>query len=404
MSNILIIGASNKNAYKDLNHLISLQDLGHNIFVLQSEMSKGWSDGMSLVIADLLNLENTISKISAYSKENNISFDAIFTFKERFVLAASVLAQAFNCVHTPIKSISNSSVNKLQQRKLYNTIKNPNMGYIDYDIIFDLNALPIINKDKVIKPIMGTGSAGVQKISKGDVVDLKFIGGSLKNKYETNDKIFMLEDYIDGKVYSIDGIVQNQQVHFAGINEYIYGKPPYFIQTGNIIPADLKAGKQNFCFESVEEIIRHLEFNDCPFHAEIALKDNKAYLIEIACRMPGGQIPRGYELAYGFNFSEQVANLYLGKEVSFKKSSNWQVIQKGIHLYENVEILDVNIPDKTTGEIDFAQVSKAGDINSYPLNNKPIYYYAVREENLELAKKKCAAIEKSVKIKTGRQL
>lgn len=116
--------------------------------------------------------------------------------------------------------------------------------------------------------------------------------------------------------------------------------------------------------------------------------------------MPGGKIPRGYELAYGFSFVEQVTNLYLGLPVNFKHKTNFQIIQKGKHIFKDCIIESISLPEGTDTIQDFALVAHKGETNQYPSNNKPVYFYTVQANDLKSAWIKCKGIEKSINIKT----
>ena len=137
-----------------------------------------------------------------------------------------------------------------------------------------------------------------------------------------------------------------------------------------------------------------------PFHAEVIMQDDKLYLIEIACRMPGGTIPRGYNLAYGFNFIEQVVNLYLGQPVKFDRTRNRQIIQKGKHLFHDCDILSVDIPKQAFDMCDFALITRAGEHNNYPAQNKPVYFYTILADNFQDALLQSQEFEKKIQIKT----
>jgi len=86
--------------------------------------------------------------------------------------------------------------------------------------------------------------------------------------------------------------------------------------------------------------------------------------------------------------------------VNFDRKTNFQVIQKGVHLFKNCKILSVNIPAAAKKEIDFGLITNPGEDNTYPIQNKPVYYYSVRENDLETAERRCAEIEDSITIET----
>lgn len=407
MKRILIVGIGDNKNFKEEYILKSLSKLPYEVFILKPITASYWFSNFvtkkNIIIANFNNITECVSKVSLFCEFHNISFDAIFAFKEHMVVHASIIAQAFNCIHTSINNIFHASNNKLMFRKHYNTIMDKNIIKSDCSIVTTSKSINNINFPIVIKPIFGSSSCGVQLIQNKKQINeaLKISRQSILDKFsDATDRNFITETYIDGPAFSVDGIIQNKNIIFAGINEYIYGPKPYFIQTGNIIPANISKNKIDLCLKSVSKIIKYFGYNNTPFHAEIILTPNGVYLIEIACRMPGGKIPRGYELAYGFNFVEQVVNLYLGKPVEFKKQYERQVIQKGKHIFKKCELLKVDIPKRLFKEQDFEQISFANEKNSYPSKNKPIYFYTVVSNNIDTAIKKCNSIENAVHIYT----
>lgn len=407
MKRILIIGVGSHDNFKDRYILSELLKLPHDIFIAKSASDNYWFKEYihptNVLCVDFSDMTNCIAQISYWCEQNNMCFDAIFTFKEHMVVHASIIAQAFGCIHTKLDNIFKASNSKLLFRKHYNNIDSQDIIKSEIILLDNFEKLPTPKSAMVIKPLFGSSSCGVRQVLPGD--DIAGIAAdsqvAVSNKFNTaHNRGFLLENYIPGPAFSIDGIIQNNIIHFAGINEYMYGPLPYFVQTGNIIPASISMAKKNFCKNALRQIIRHFGFNNTPFHAEIILTKDKLYLIEIACRMPGGKIPRGYELAYGFSFVEQVTNLYLGLPVNFKHKTNFQIIQKGKHIFKDCIIESISLPEGTDTIQDFAFVAHKGETNQYPSNNKPVYFYTVQANDLKSAWIKCKGIEKSINIKT----
>lgn len=411
MKRILVIGIGSHDNFKDRYILSELSKLPHDIFIAKNASANYWFkeyiNPTNVLSVDFSDITDCIAQISYWCETNNTYFDAIFSFKEHMVAQASIIAQAFDCIHTSLNNIFMASNNKLLFRKHYNTINSPDIIKTKLIPLASCDSLPALKSTMVIKPLFGSSSCGVQQILPGD--DIASIITS--SKQAVSDKFncalnrsFLLENYINGPAFSIDGIIQNNIIHFAGINEYMYGPLPHFVQTGNIIPASISTAKTDFCKNTMRQIIRHFGFNNTPFHAEIILTKDKLYLIEIACRMPGGKIPRGYELAYGFSFVEQVVNLYLGLPVNFEHKTNFQIIQKGKHIFEDCIIDTISLPEWIDTIKDFALVTHEGEHNQYPSNNKPVYFYTVQANNLDDAYRTCNQIETSITIKTNRHL
>lgn len=407
MKKVLLIGLGNKNP-KNQFILKQLKKMNLDFYFLKSYQDENWFtdiiDKNHIFLTDVYNPTRAISDLSVIIQKNNLKFDAIFTFDEHLVLQTSVIAQFFGCIATPIETISASSANKLTFRNKYNKICNKNLIKSAIEIIDNIEENTILSdKDLVIKPLFGNNSYGVKKIYAGKSNNIKqYVNQSWSTKQEESYKnfngVFLLEEYIKGTTFSVDGIVQNNVVLFAGINQFGYSPEPYFFQVSNTIPPVLDKIQQEKIYKTISHSLKELKYNNTPFHAEIKYTDKKIYIIEIACRAPGGQIMKGYEQAYGYNFVKQVINLYLGKPVSFIKKKNNHVLQKGVYIPQNCSIKDFYIPEQTPKCKEFVRILNKGDKNSYPISATPVYYYALTERNKDKIYVKSHKIENDIKI------
>ncbi len=328
------------------------------VYLVKSQNDVSWFsdviDPDNILSTDVYNVTRFISDLSLFEEKKHLKFDAILTFDEHLVLQTSVIAQTFACQATPIYTITHSSTNKLLFRKKYNQISSLNLIKVNFDVVCSGNDIKITPStiDRIIKPLFGNNSYGVKKISSNENIEqlmtyLKKFWSNLQEEcYKNFNDVFLIEDYVKGRTFSVDGIVQNKKIYFAGINEFGYGPEPYFLQVSNTIPPNITPKQESLCYKEVSKVLRQLRYNNTPFHAEVKLYDNKLFVIEIATRAPGGQIMKGYEQAYGFNFVKQVVNLYLNKQVDFKRTKNKFVYQKGVFIYKDCRIKKRSIKEK----------------------------------------------------------
>ena len=65
------------------------------------------------------------------------------------------------------------------------------------------------------------------------------------------------------------------------------------------------------------------------------------------------------------------------------------------------KIDDIIVPKELPVTPDeFIMIAKAGDINSYPKPEKPIYYYSVSADSIKSVRTKANLLENSINIKT----
>lgn len=167
---------------------------------------------------------------------------------------------------------------KHQSRKMFNKHYPIMFKFFDSTQVFERNK-DFNNIHKVvIKPINGIASYGVR------IIDLnqqpKFIV----------PKNFIIEEYVDGQEFAIDGYIKHGKIELISINKHIFSNikdvsdtlyvtsSKYFIEFGEKILLAL-----NDIFYNVLQSLK-LNVNDIffPFHAEIKItKDNKIFPIEI---------------------------------------------------------------------------------------------------------------------------
>ena len=142
------------------------------------------------------------------------------------------------------------------------------------------------NYPVVLKPIYGSGSTHVFIAKNQHDIDSFF------EEHKTIDD-FEVEEFINGEMYHVDGLVHNNEVLLSYVSKYYNGclefqkKQPlssYMIEENNEINLTLK--------HKTEIVIDTLpSFTNGSFHAEYFITNNhKVYLCEIGSRTGGGEV------------------------------------------------------------------------------------------------------------------
>lgn len=395
-----------------------LQKLKHKFYLVTYQPEKWllkYFRKNDMLITDTFDLINTTSNVLKWILDNKIKIDAVGTFKESSVIQTADICESLGCIGLTSLAARRSSQNKFVMRYILkkNGFKNqPNFDLIDVNKTIDYK----LNYAAVLKPLFGSASRGVIKVNKGEDLSQKIksalttLSATELRLFKSFKGIFLLEEYIDGGVFSVDGIIQGNKIYFAGVTEFIMGPEPFFTQIGVIIPAKITSTQEKLLYRNTEIIINILQFNNCGFHAEFRVNGNKISLIEIAARLPGGGIPLCYEKAWGLKLTESMIDVWLGNKISFRREFLSHVMRKAVYPYvtENSTLENIsNIEDlkKINGVWDTFQFSSNGDIlYAYPRTPTRLYYYALQSNNrtklMQLSKK----VESSVIFKYKRVL
>ncbi|BBM89393.1 hypothetical protein COTS27_01092 [Spirochaetota bacterium] len=137
----------------------------------------------------------------------------------------------------------------------------------------------------VLKPVDAMGARGVKRIEDRDVL-LKSLSESLAYSHL---KTLILEEYLSGAELSIDAIIANGEVYVRGIAERKIEYPPYFVETGHMMPCmNISEQEITVAISQFKKAIRALNIVTGAAKGDIKLSGGTAYIGEIAARLSGG--------------------------------------------------------------------------------------------------------------------
>ena len=127
------------------------------------------------------------------------------------------------------------------------------------------------------------------------------------------DPTLLIEDFIPGREYAIEGILRNDQLHCLAI----FDKPdqpdgPYFEESIYVAPARIDDVTRQEMLEVIGGVCRAIGLRYGPVHAECRVNEGGIWLIELAARTIGGQCARLLEMALGVTLEEVVLTNAVG--------------------------------------------------------------------------------------------
>ncbi|HHU6749935.1 TPA: ATP-grasp domain-containing protein [Staphylococcus pseudintermedius] len=175
----------------------------------------------------------------------------------------------------------------------------------------------------VLKPIDGSGSSDVVIAREQQDIDIFLQSHSDLIKYE-------IEQFIDGEMYHVDGLVHNAEVKCAYVSHYYNGclafkdhQPlaSYLLKEAHPLSQALQ--------QKVKQVVAALPtLPNGSFHAEFFVTPAKdIYFCEIASRTGGGEIGRTLEHAIGMQLNQM--SLYLQTGRTEEVDAHLQIQQYG---------------------------------------------------------------------------
>jgi biotin carboxylase len=350
--------------------------------------------------------------VVTYFESHDIQLDAIGTFFEHTVTQTADVARALGLIGLDPGAARRSSSNKLLMR-IY--CRNAGIPTPRFKVIPNLETKGVVAAIKdvgipcVLKPIFGSESYGTVKIEEG--YDIEAIlqeittntGEGKKEVFKNFSGAFLVEEYLPGPVISVDGIVEDHNVHIVGIVEFIMGPEPRFTQEANYIPARLNSELSEQARVMAKTIIKTLGFDNCGFHCEMRLTpDQGPVLLEIAARLPGGPLQPGHLKASGINLTKELLNVWLGNPLSMKPTADSAVLQKAVFPRKKGVISRIHVPDSLASNKAVwgltVIVNEGEEVVTYPDIPKPFYYYAINAPSSEELTQLSELVESNIVI------
>jgi biotin carboxylase len=276
--------------------------------------------------ANTYNHEEVLVKVKEFAKNHKI--DGVVTFWERDVILTAKVAEMLKLPGTPVKS-AELARNKLLMVKAFHENNVPCPKFYPVNSFEDLiEGLEKIGVPAILKPVSGAASKNVVKIESKDNKYLKELWSLLyKFTQPEHDPIFfynpgqfLLEEYLDGPEVSVEGVVDNEEVHLVSITDKLPLNGPYFVERGNVLPSLHSEETQKKIYEVAKAAIESLGLKNCGIHAEIRITKDGPKMVEIAARLGGDYICEFTETVYGVDLVKEVIKIALGEKPEIKKS------------------------------------------------------------------------------------
>lgn len=235
-------------------------------------------------------------------------------------IASDLAMPTVNYLANELRLIGNTqectilTTNKYEMRKV---LKEKGMPIPEFQLIKNEQDIDFgkIRFPAIVKPIDRSGSRGIYKVR--DLGELEIAVQNAK-KVSFIDSI-LVEEYIDGKEYSIEGISQKGKHKIIQVTEKFTSGAPNFIESAHLAPARIDEELKKRIFKIIEESLTALKIENGASHSEIKVSaEGDIKIIEVAARMGGDFIGSDMvEISTGFDFVTSVIKVSLGETVDF---------------------------------------------------------------------------------------
>lgn len=138
----------------------------------------------------------------------------------------------------------------------------------------------------ILKPVDAFSSRGVYKVNSFEEIVERF---AESQHFSTNGTV-ILEEFIDGREFSIESITNNGETYIIQITEKEITPYPNTVEISHIQPANISDIEKNQIEHLVKKAIKALDLDFCATHTELKLSSKGPVMIEIGARLGGDYI------------------------------------------------------------------------------------------------------------------
>ncbi|MBD3842001.1 MAG: ATP-grasp domain-containing protein [Campylobacterales bacterium] len=182
--------------------------------------------------------------------------------------------------------------------------------------VVDLQSFPREGK-YICKPVDAFSGRGVTVVDGQNFEDVRSAYEFASNESRTKKAI--IEDYVDGQLYSFSAFIEKHNVKDFFIVKEGSSVNPYAVDTSYVDDL-LEESIVQLMQKSIEKLSEHLSLKNGLLHTQFILSDGKPYMIELSRRCPGDLYSYLIKSSTGFEYAAKYASYFIKeKQPSLQK-------------------------------------------------------------------------------------
>lgn len=258
-----------------------------NIFTIVLDMNK---DAVGFKYADEHYVISTRDEkaLKDFVRNYKKKIDGVITIASDIPHIVSRVAEEIGVRHIPVKT-ADLAVNKFEMKEEF---QKKGVNVPPFRKIISVNELKEFIDEfgypVVIKPTDNSGARGVLRITENIDIEWAF------QESKSNSRIgeVQVEKYLSGPQISTEGIMYDDTFYCTGFADRNYDKlekfAPNIIEDGGDSPTMLSDEAKILVMKEFEKGVRALGIDWGPAKGDMIFSDGKAYVVEIAARLSGG--------------------------------------------------------------------------------------------------------------------
>ncbi len=131
----------------------------------------------------------------------------------------------------------------------------------------------------------------------------------------------LMEEFVGGPEIAVEGVLADGELTVLAV----FDKPdpldgPFFEETLYVTPSRLDSAALSAAARATQDATRALNLTEGPVHAELRVRDQRAWVIEVAARSIGGLCSRTLEFGTGMSLEYVILAQALGRTVGLQRT------------------------------------------------------------------------------------
>lgn len=165
----------------------------------------------------------------------------------------------------------------------------------------------------IVKPVDAYSGRGISVVQAGKTDELKHAIATAKAESASGEH--MIEEYVDGQLYSHSAFIENSRV----VQDFIvieHGSANRFVVDTSHIALNFPEDIHTRIRREIEHLAQNLRLCDGLVHTQFLLKGDQFWLVEVTRRCPGDLYSQLIELSTGFPYVASYVKGFLGKRAA----------------------------------------------------------------------------------------
>lgn len=254
----------------------------------------------------------------------------------------------------------------------------------------------------IMKPIDSQSSRGIHIVDSPEQINVYFEDCI---QYSNSEKAIIIEEYIDGTEFTVDGLKTEDAYYVTAISE----KEHYEYNASVANRLFFSQSNERFDYDELRRVnTAMVEAMELPFgitHAEYKYKDGKFYLIEIAARGGGTRISSDIvPLMSGIDSNEIYLEILLGNKVKVIPGKKHECAVLGFFDFKPGKVIEITGLDEALqihGVVDIGLEVAIGDrLGQAEDDRSRCGYYLIYADSKKELEDKEKRVKETVKVIT----